>query len=71
MVNNAGIGGTENHGMVHEVTEDTWDTVVAINVNAPSVMGIVGQAVYRSKPDKSSEVAHIANTVLISGILRT
>ena len=29
MVNNAGIGGTENHGMVHEMTEDTWDTKYA------------------------------------------
>ena len=27
MVNNAGIGGTENHGMVQEMTDATWDTV--------------------------------------------
>ena len=25
MANSAGIGGTENHGMVHEMTEDTRD----------------------------------------------
>lgn len=31
MVNNAGIGGTENHGMVHEMTEETWDNVMATN----------------------------------------
>ena len=70
MVNNSGIGGTENHEMVHEMTEDTWDAVVAIDINTSSVMGIVGQAVYGGKPDKSSEVAHIADTVIISGVLR-
>ena len=92
MVNNAGIGGTENHGMVHEMTEETWDTVMAINsrsvflgckyacaqfmnqsphpsghrgwiINTSSVMGIVGQAVHGGKPDKSSEIAHIADTI--------
>ena len=98
MVNNAGIGGTENHGMVHEMTEDTWDTVMAINsrsvflgckyacaqflqqlphpsghrgwiINTSSVMGLVGQAVYGGKPDRSPEVAHIADTLLNSGVL--
>ncbi|KAL8868483.1 MAG: hypothetical protein Q9174_004963 [Haloplaca sp. 1 TL-2023] len=28
MVNNAGIGGTEHHGMVHEMTEETWDNTM-------------------------------------------
>ena len=28
MVNNAGIGGTATAGAVHEMTEDTWDTVM-------------------------------------------
>ena len=32
-------------------------------------MGLVGQAVYGGKPDKSSEVVHIADTILISGLL--
>lgn len=31
MVNNAGIGDTEHHGMVHEMTEETWDNVMSIN----------------------------------------
>ena len=31
MVNNAGIGGTENHGMVHEMSEQTWDNVMGTN----------------------------------------
>ena len=98
MVNNAGIGGTENHGMVHEMTEDTWDSVMTINsrsvflgckyacaqfmsqaphpsghrgwiINTSSVMGLVGQSVYGGKPDKSSEVAHVSDTILTSGLL--
>ncbi|KAL9028005.1 MAG: hypothetical protein Q9196_003558, partial [Gyalolechia fulgens] len=35
MVNNAGIGGTENHGPVHEFAEETWDQVM--NINSRSV----------------------------------
>ncbi|KAG8530576.1 uncharacterized protein KY384_005079 [Bacidia gigantensis] len=31
IVNNAGIGGTEGHGQVHEMTEETWDTTMAAN----------------------------------------
>ena len=29
MVNNAHIGGTEHHGMEHEMTEETWDNVMS------------------------------------------
>lgn len=28
MVNNAGTGGTESAGMVHEMSEETWDFVM-------------------------------------------
>ena len=28
MVNNAGVGGTEHHGMVHEMSEDVWDSTM-------------------------------------------
>lgn len=35
MVNNAGIGGTENHGPVHELAEEAWDKVM--NTNSRSV----------------------------------
>lgn len=31
IANNAGIGGTENHGQIYEMTEETWDTVMSIN----------------------------------------
>lgn len=31
MANNAGIGGTERHGPIHEMMEDTWDSTMRIN----------------------------------------
>ena len=31
IVNNAGIGGTEHHGPIHEMMEDTWDSTMRIN----------------------------------------
>ncbi|KAI4087483.1 MAG: hypothetical protein LQ339_008891 [Xanthoria mediterranea] len=31
IVNNAGTGGTESAGKVHEMTEDTWDFVMRVN----------------------------------------
>lgn len=31
MVNNAGVGGSENQGSVHEMTEESWDNVMETN----------------------------------------
>ena len=30
MINNAGTGGTESAGKVHEMSEDTWDFVMQV-----------------------------------------
>lgn len=30
MVNNADIGGTENHGMIHEMAEKNWEIFMAV-----------------------------------------
>ncbi|KAL8835308.1 MAG: hypothetical protein Q9170_003363 [Blastenia crenularia] len=35
IVNNAGMGGTENHGPIHELAEEDWDKVM--NINSRSV----------------------------------
>ncbi|KAL8688474.1 MAG: hypothetical protein Q9218_005625 [Villophora microphyllina] len=34
MVNNAGIGGTEHHGMVHEMSEEIWDNTMWVLIKA-------------------------------------
>ena len=31
MINNAGKGGKEHYGVVHEMTEETWHSVMSIN----------------------------------------
>ncbi|KAI4236420.1 MAG: hypothetical protein LQ349_002543 [Xanthoria aureola] len=70
IVNNAGIGGTEHHGMVHEMSEDVWDTTM--NVNSRSVfLGCkyaCGQFL-RQEPHASGHRGWIINTASIMGLV--
>ena len=70
MANNAGIGGTEGHGQVHELSESVWDMTMA--VNAKSVfLGCkyaVGQFLQQS-PWPSGHRGWIVNTSSIMGLV--
>jgi len=39
MVNNAGTGGTESAGAVHDMSEDTWDFVMYVALHVSSTLG--------------------------------
>lgn len=70
MANNAGIGGTENHGQVHEMTEETWDTVM--NINSRSVFLGCKYACaqfLRQEPHSSGHRGWIINTASIMGLV--
>ena len=70
IANNAGIGGTENHGQVHEMEEATWDKTM--EVNAKSVfLGCkyaVGQML-KQEPWPSGHRGWIVNTSSIIGLV--
>ena len=70
MVNNAGIGGTEHHGMVHEMTEATWDNVM--NINSRSVFlgcKYACQQFMSQKPHVTGHRGWIINTSSIMGLV--
>lgn len=70
MVNNAGIGGTENHGPVHEMAEEVWDTVM--NTNSRSVFLGCKYACAQfmdQKPHPSGHRGWIINTSSIMGLV--
>ena len=70
MVNNAGIGGTEHHGMVHEMTEETWDNVM--NINSRSVFLGCKYACAQfmtQEPHASGHRGWIVNTSSIMGLV--
>ena len=70
MVNNAGVGGTEHHGMVHEMTEETWDHVM--NVNSRSVFLGCKYACAQflnQEPHSSGHRGWIINTSSIMGLV--
>ena len=70
MVNNAGIGGTEHHGMVHEMAEETWDNVM--NVNSRSVFLGCKYACAQfinQEPHPSGHRGWIVNTSSIMGMV--
>ena len=70
MVNNAGVGGTEHHGMVHEMTEQTWDNVM--NVNSRSVFLGCKYACAQflnQTPHSSGHKGWIINTASIMGLV--
>lgn len=70
MVNNAGIGGTEHHGLVHEMTEDTWDNVMSINSKSVFLGCKYACAQFMKQPPHSSgHRGWIINTSSIMGLV--
>ncbi len=70
MVNNAGIGGTENHGMVHEMTEETWDSVMSINSRSVFLGCKYACAQFMTQaPHSSGHRGWIINTSSIMGLV--
>ena len=70
MVNNAGIGGTENHGMVHEMTEETWDSVMSINSRSVFLGCKYACAQFmKQEPHPSGHRGWIINTSSIMGLV--
>ena len=70
MVNNAGIGGTEHHGMVHEMTEETWDTVMSINSRSVFLGCKFACAQFMmQEPHPSGHRGWIVNTSSIMGLV--
>ncbi|CAF9937101.1 hypothetical protein IMSHALPRED_011023 [Imshaugia aleurites] len=70
MVNNAGIGGTENHGMVHEMTEETWDNVMNINSRSVFLGCKYACAQFMNQaPHESGHRGWIINTSSIMGLV--
>ena len=70
MVNNAGIGGTEHHGMVHEMTEETWDTVMSINSRSVFLGCKFACAQFmKQEPHSSGHRGWIVNTSSIMGLV--
>ena len=70
MVNNAGIGGTEHHGLVHEMTEDTWDNVMSINSRSVFLGCKYACARFmKQTPHSSGHRGWIINTSSIMGLV--
>lgn len=70
MVNNAGIGGTEHHGMVHEMTEETWDSVMSINSRSVFLGCKYACAQFmKQTPHPSGHRGWIINTSSIMGLV--
>ena len=70
MVNNAGIGGTEHHGLVHEMTEDTWDNVMSINSRSVFLGCKYACAQFmKQTPHSSGHRGWIINTSSIMGLV--
>lgn len=70
MVNNAGIGGTENHGMVHEMTEETWDSVMTTNSRSIFLGCKYACAQFMDQaPHSSGHRGWIINTSSIMGLV--
>lgn len=70
MINNAGIGGTENHGMVHEMTEETWDDVMSINSRSVFLGCKYACAQFMDQtPHTSGHRGWIVNTASIMGLV--
>ena len=70
MVNNAGVGGTENHGMVHVMTEEIWDTVMSINSRSVFLGCKFACAQFmKQEPHSSGHRGWIINTSSIMGLV--
>ena len=70
MVNNAGIGGTEHHGMIHEMTEETWDNVMNINSRSVFLGCKYACAQFMNQtPHPSGHRGWIINTASIMGLV--
>lgn len=70
IVNNAGIGGTKNHGMVHEMTEETWDSVMSINSRSVFLGCKYACAQFMDQaPHPSGHRGWIINTSRIMGLV--
>lgn len=69
MVNNAGVGGTENHGMVHEMTERTWDHVMTTNSRSVFLGCKYACAQFMSQAPHSGHRGWIINTPSIMGLV--
>lgn len=70
MVNNAGVGGTENHGMVHEMTEETWDSVMSVNSRSVFLGCKYACAQFMNQaPHPSGHRGWIINTSSIMGLV--
>lgn len=70
MVNNAGVGGTENHGMVHEMTERDWDHVMTTNSRSVFLGCKYACAQFMSQaPHVSGHRGWIINTSSIMGLV--
>ena len=70
MVNNAGIGGTERHGPIHEMSEDTWDSTMRINSRSVFLGCKVACAQFlRQQPHPSGHRGWIVNTASIMGLV--
>jgi len=70
MINNAGIGGTENDGMVHEMTEDSWDNVMCINSRSMFLGCKHACAQFlKQEPHTSGHRGWIVNTSSVMGLV--
>ncbi|KAL9130808.1 MAG: hypothetical protein Q9217_001111 [Psora testacea] len=70
IANNAGIGGTENHGQVHEMTEETWDKVMSINSRSVFLGCKFACAQFlKQEPHPSGHRGWIINTASIMGLV--
>ncbi|KAL8626192.1 hypothetical protein Q9189_008123 [Teloschistes chrysophthalmus] len=70
LVNNAGIGGTENHGMVHELSDETWDNVMSINARSVFLgCKYACRQFMHQDPHQSGHRGWIINTSSIMGLV--
>ena len=70
MVNNAGIGGTEKHGMVHEMSDETWEIFTSMNSKSVFLGCTYACAQFMSQePHSSGYRGWIINTSSIMGLV--
>jgi len=70
MANNAGIGETETHGQIHEMSEDTWDKVMSVNSRSVFLGCKYAIAQFlQQDPHPSGHRGWIVNTASIMGLV--
>ncbi|KAL8747192.1 MAG: hypothetical protein Q9190_000899 [Brigantiaea leucoxantha] len=70
MINNAGTGGTESAGKVHEMTEEMWDFVMSVNSRSVFLGCKYAISQFLSQPPHSSgDRGWIINTASMLGLV--